>query len=222
MGNSKKAKRTLADFFRRLTAMDGAIPEELAKDAEEVAAEVDTLLTDEEPEQEQDPPAAQDNTDLAARMEKLEALLEKLLAGKAKDSETEDPAMKSLDDLESELNGEGNHLGDEGGAEDPDESGTVDETGEASVTNAPEAIKDALSVFKPMVAGIEDIKQRKSAADALSALCRMNRKTTEDYSGIAKAATKTARDAQAKQAAADEYGQKMAEKYNPHYQKEVK
>lgn len=82
MGNSKKAKRVLADFFRRLTAQDSAIPEELAKDAEEVAAEVSTLLTDEEPEQdppaaqdnepEQDPPAAQDNgTDLAERMSRL-------------------------------------------------------------------------------------------------------------------------------------------------------
>lgn len=215
MANNSKVMGSIRDFLVKMKALDGNIPEELAKDALQMTEEVkDALCEDEEVETEEKeevkdegPKGEEEKMDIDKKVE--DAMVNVM----RKYGLIKDGAMSALDEMENKL-------------------GTEDADGEEEVTVDPEKMNDSakrklLKDIKPTIANIKDSKQRKAVADAFAKALSISTTTTNDYSSImniVKTNTKESvqtKDHQVKMSDDFDVGMEIARKYNPHY-KEVK
>lgn len=215
MANNSKVMGSIRDFLVKMKALDGNIPEELAKDVLQMTEEVkDALCQDEEVETEEkeevkdeDPKGEEEKMDIDKKVE--DAMVNVM----RKYGLIKDGAMAALDEMENKL-------------------GTEDSDGEEEVTVDPEKMNDSakrklLKDIKPTIANIKDSKQRKAVADAFAKALSISTTTTNDYSSImniVKTNTKESvqtKDHQVKMNDDFDVGMEIARKYNPHY-KEVK
>lgn len=168
-------------------------------------------------------PPAQDEVDpMAARMDKLEAVVTQLVQAMQPQKEPD-----ALDALESELKGSAAQapIGDE-------ESATIEaETmNENNKTVDSAALLGRIAALKPIVAQIQDPTQRKLTSDTLAAVLRQGialpapTASNGVYAAINQAVrgNVTAKK-QVMDSAADDraWGKEIAAKYNPHYKKEA-
>lgn len=206
MANNAKVMESIKSFLVKMKALDEAIPEELAQDACEMVEEVKDALCDEEP----------DVLEVTKDEEKEEVDIEKKVEDAfvkvmRKYGMIKDEAMKPLEDLEDACT-----VGDE----DNEEAVTV----EAEKMND-SAKRELLRKVKPMVASIKDSAQRKAFAEAFAEAFSLN--TGNQYGELINMKSANAKDSMqnpvAKSTDADMYnfGMEIAQKYNPHYKKEV-
>lgn len=215
MTNNSKVMGSIRDFLVKMKALDGNIPEEMAKDALQMTEEVkDALCEDEEVETEEkeevkdeDPKGEEEKMDIDKKVE--DAMVNVM----RKYGLIKDGAMAALDEMENKL-------------------GTEDADGEEEVTVDPEKMNDSakrklLKDIKPTIANIKDSKQRKAVADAFAKALSISTTTTNDYSSIMNIVKKNTKesvqtkDHQVKMNDDFDVGMEIARKYNPHY-KEVK
>lgn len=143
---------------------------------------------------------------------------------KVEEEEEDDDSLASLDELEEELNTD-----DEAGEEDevdqieehevPPEEINDEDLEEEDMTT--DSIVQLSRVLKPIIASIPDQKKRKKVADNLAGVLREHAKKAKDSkkSNYSKLINRSI-DSQYDDVA--DLGNKIAEKFNPHYKKEVK
>ena len=220
MANNRLVMDTIKTFLERMKACD-EVPEDLAEDALEMVEGVkDALCEDEEADvlevtNDDDPDKDIDK--------KVEDAISRVLK---KYGMIKDTSMSAIDEaLEEEVKVED---------EDSDEDIVVtDEDGEEDVTVDPETIKSEDSIrnyvkaIKPLIAKMPNANDRKKASDAVAGMIRMSRGNI--YGDILKTSRKAAdakiNENKAKAQVQDSdynLGKKWAQRFNPHYNKEVK
>lgn len=213
MANNSKVMGSIRDFLVKMKALDGNIPEELAKDALQMTEEVkDALCQDEEvePEAKAEPEVKDEEPEKMDIDKKVEDAMVNVMR---KYGLIKDGTMAALDEMENKL-------------------GTEDADGEEEVTVDPEKMNDSakrklLKDIKPTIANIKDSKQRKAVADAFAKALSISTTTTDEYSSIMNIVKKNTKesvqtkDHQVKMNDDFDVGMEIARKYNPHY-KEVK
>lgn len=208
------SKNAIVNFLKKLKTMD-SVPESVVDAACELADEA----CEEEIEKIKDEGTVQGMEETKSLEEIVRDAVNSALAANGL---IKDESMNSLDEvLKSEEEQEENLVEAE------------DAEGEETVTVDPEKIsldsaKKIIREIKPYIAGISDSETRKKISDSIAALAKVNRKTTNDYASIYKAVTSNkaskAKDNEYKMAYTDDYsvGNNIANKYNPHYNKEGK
>lgn len=208
------SKNAIVNFLKKLKTMD-SVPESVVDAACELADEV----CEEEIEEIKDEGTVQGMEETKSLEEIVRDAVNSALAANGL---IKDESMNSLDEvLKSEEEQKENLVEAE------------DAEGEESVTVDPEKIsldsaKKIIREIKPYIAGISDSETRKKISDSIAALANVNRKTTNDYASIYKAVASNkaskAKDNEYKMAYTDDYsvGNNIANKYNPHYNKEGK
>lgn len=208
------SKNAIVNFLKKLKTMD-SVPESVVDAACELADEA----CEEEIEEVKDEGTVQGMEETKSLEEIVRDAVNSALAS---NGIIKDESMNSLDEvLKSEEEQEENLVEAE------------DAEGEESVTVDPEKIsldsaKKIIREIKPYIAGISDKDTRKKISDSIAALAKVNRMTTTDYASIYKAVTSNkaskAKDNEYKMAYTDDYsvGNNIANKYNPHYNKEGK
>lgn len=213
MANEKRVRDAVRKFLTCMQAHD-AIPEELAEDALEMTEEVNDALCETTEDEEANP------LEITKDEDKPDDLDKKVADGVVRALRElgfyKDPAMKALDELEVEEK--------ETEDEDPDDL-TEDADNEESVTVDPEKMKDSatlLRTMKPVIAAINNPKERKKAADALARMIKGSRVTSSDYGTLMNIKQKKAtKDSKAKAMDSDyDFGMSIAKRYNPHYKEE--
>lgn len=173
------------------------------------------------PQKEEKAPAACDADEMAERMERIENALKALLAKKEEASDEEEVEEEkkedertALDDLEEELKGKETEAGDEEVVNIPPEASEEDE--EDVEEKGRKAALDAIGAVKPVLAKVEDPKQRQKAADALAGLIRGS--VPDSGYGVIMGAKRGCR---AMDKAMDDraLGKLIRDTYNPHYRK---
>ena len=211
MANSTKIRASIKEFLTKMKAMDAAIPEELAEDALEMTEEVADALCETEDENELGDDKKEDDTKVLDNEEiekKVTDAVNKALrnAGLVKDS-----AMKALDELEEKMDNED---------ADNEEAVTVDPE---KINDSSVELKKYIQKMKPIIANIKDSKQRKIMSDSLAAMAKIQ--TSDQYADVLNITKKNASDNAKVKTTTDadyDYGQEIARKFNPHYNKEVK
>lgn len=218
MANEVRVRSALRNFISSMQTHDAEVSEELAKDALEMVEEVsDALCEDQEADVLE---VTKDEEPKAENVEKLVA--DGVMKALKELGLYKDPAMKALDELEAECNGEEEKKAD-------DESSVVveDEGNEEEVTVDPKDMKDAkilLRLMKPQIATIKDSKKRKEASDALARLLKMQtgmqKMSNKQYGDIMDIAKKS-KDSKLSAVDSDiDYGMQLAKRFNPHYKEE--
>lgn len=229
----------------------GELVEEIVSNSEGSADEEPAPEKKEEPTPAPAPePTKEEPTkddDISQRFDKLEALLQQLIAGKSADEDplekleseveggSEESAEKPVDEMDEgeETTDEGEQTADEDGAALDEAEETADEecndeeaTGEEAPksTSDKAAVKKAISDAKKVVAGIKDAKQRKIVSDSMAKLIRQSygiKATTPktSYSAINAVKRKAQRAADSKQTIDIEARQKAYDARNPHLNK---
>ena len=143
---------------------------------------------------------------------------------KVEEEEEDDDSLASLDELEEELNTD-DEVEEEDEVEQveehevqPEEINDEDLEEEDMTTDS---IVQLSRVLKPIIASIPDQKKRKKVADNLAGVLREHAKKAKDSkkSNYSKLINRSI-DSQYDDVA--DIGNKIAEKFNPHYKKEVK
>lgn len=223
MANNAKVMGSIKAFLERMKACDESIPEELADDALEMVEGVkDALCEDEEADVLEVTKDGDCSMQDKALDKKIEDSLVKVMR---KYGMIKDESMKAIDEcLEEATKDEEIDLVEE----------TKDADGEEEVLVDPETVKDSakevrkyVEAIKPIIAAIPNAKDRKRASDSIANIIKLSR--GNQYGDILKASRQAAKDEAAKKqntvqtADADfDLGRTWAEKFNPHYMKEVK
>lgn len=221
-----------------------AEPEEIMDAVNAMAEEKgDIKEKEEEPKEDKKPKASDtdpENKDVG--LQALEAKVDKLVEVVNKLVESDKEVHKgvkpedAIDDAIAELSKESNE------DEDPDEESVTispeemnedgtpivseEEKPKNPIPGADNAYKiAALKAIKPVIAAITDPDAKKKACDALIASIKKPSTNKNTYASIVKGQKKTVKDKQNKDTKEKDYsqlGKDIAEKYNPHYKKEVK
>lgn len=214
-----------------LDAMNELIEERKANDEEEKngVEQVSQVKTGE--------PVAKDEEieEMKEALTDVKDALHELLKSRAKDEEMEEKepdneGMESLDELEEELE-EDSEIEEVESVEEPAEE--MNEDGCEEMQSS-ESVKDSavelMRVLKPIISYIPDKKERKRVSDNLAKVLRKQvkdakaiekRKNDSPYSEIMKARERSNVNDK-DYANSYDFGRMIAEKFNPHYKKEVK
>ena len=218
----KQSKKGIWNKIMQAFVQD-ATPEELALAVDEmVKACTDEEAAPAEPVKEAPVQDAGTENPLEARLDRLEAMVGKLVQAM---TPKEEP--NALDKLEAELTGK-----TEGAESADEESVTVEPeaVNQENTTADHAAMLTQIGALKPIVAQIEDAAERRKTADTLAGILRQSAGITnpagnDAYLSLYQAGIKHVEQARKTVDAAQderELGRKIAREYNPHYKKEEK
>lgn len=160
----------------------------------------------------------------------LDAMMEENMA---EDDEPEDEGfmedadceegMEALDELEDELVNDYDEVAEIESVEEDPEVINADEDEAEEMTQVSDSAIELMNVLRPIIAAIPDARQRKKVSDNLANTLRKQVKDSKKKSSDS-VYGKIVNGRKAKDSAMDsqDYGKMIAEKYNPHYNKEVK